>query len=796
MQRRVLEFNGKDNWVEIPGHPQHRLDVFTIEAWVQGGNFRKHAGIVGSVGHAGGAFSGFGLYFDAAPGRDRRLVVGVAPAAAPAALASATSAATVPAASGWRHVAATYDGATARLLLDGVEVGSRALAASPLRHAPDARLILGMFQGDLAQPVVFEGCMAEVRLWRTARTPAQILEEMRCMLWPDEHPDLVGYWPLDEEPGARISDLSAAAAHGAVRYAPRWVTRDLPMHAPALRVTPGAPHDFGTLADGAPPAAQTFTLENAGQCRLRVTRVTLDDPDDFTLAPVAGLPRVLRVPPDRLEVTVTAAPRNPGTARATLTIAYQLPRVPGDLRFPAELRHDHPLQATRTAPPPRPRLAVTDPDGALAGGDARDLGGVVVGQSVERTFTLTNTGTGPLTITALDLDPEGELARANLPALPATLAPGASLALAVRLAPTAVGERAATLTIASDDPERPRAAIALTGRGLAAPKPPPHRVTAVGHRVTFYRGVSAVVCRADGTLWHREARSPWQQVPDMFDVQAVSAPRKGSGAINQLFALLGDGGLWALNAITGSRAKVLDGVVDVSAGYNHVLALREDGAVFGLGENLFGQRGGQGADPRAWVDVGVRGATRVVAGWQVSAAHMRDGSVWCWGINNPHVAQARQVAPTQVPIAGVAAVAAIGCMSLPIVAAATWDGQVLLWTGADGSPGARGSWSFRVQGQPRTIDVDLYSDGPEPTTFVVTHDGRLWSWGRNRHGQAGRRPTGHPLAADLVPGLPPVVEVAIAGYWSIALDAQGHAWEWGGACFEPRSDPSIPRRST
>jgi len=49
-----------------------------------------------------------------------------------------------------------------------------------------------------------------------------------------------------------------------------------------------------------------------------------------------------------------------------------------------------------------------------------------------------------------------------------------------------------------------------------------------------------------------------------------------------------DGSLLALNGIVGRREKVLDGVIDVSAGWDHALALKEDGRVFALATTSLG----------------------------------------------------------------------------------------------------------------------------------------------------------------------------------------------------------------
>ncbi len=114
-----------------------------------------------------------------------------------------------------------------------------------------------------------------------------------------------------------------------------------------------------------------------------------------------------------------------------------------------------------------------------------------------KSITLTNSGSGPLTINSLLLGNSEEAANAvsgrtgdyqrpgdfqilNTPALPSTLAPGASLNLSIQFAPQRVssvisgspthttnGENYATLTINSDDPTLPSAKVQLAGLNAA-----------------------------------------------------------------------------------------------------------------------------------------------------------------------------------------------------------------------------------------------------------------------------------------------------------------------------------------
>ncbi|MBK6898369.1 MAG: choice-of-anchor D domain-containing protein [bacterium] len=91
---------------------------------------------------------------------------------------------------------------------------------------------------------------------------------------------------------------------------------------------------------------------------------------------------------------------------------------------------------------------------------ALSFGTIYPGTSATDTLTLVNDGCVPLAIAALTSDDD---AFAISPAGPVTLAPRGSLAVTVVYAPAAVGTHAATLTIASDDPDEPAFAVALAG---------------------------------------------------------------------------------------------------------------------------------------------------------------------------------------------------------------------------------------------------------------------------------------------------------------------------------------------
>ncbi len=101
----------------------------------------------------------------------------------------------------WSHVAAVYDGAAARLFVNGVASPALTLGT----RTADAFLRLGGLSG---YPY-FTGALDEVRLSRTARYAADFSPAARLAL----EAATLGLWHLDEGAGQTALDASAAGNH-------------------------------------------------------------------------------------------------------------------------------------------------------------------------------------------------------------------------------------------------------------------------------------------------------------------------------------------------------------------------------------------------------------------------------------------------------------------------------------------------------------------------------------------------------------------------------------------------------
>jgi hypothetical protein len=115
----------------------------------------------------------------------------------------------------WTHVAGTYDGATARLFVNGAEVASRSATGRIVDRGGALRIGKG---DDSGGPVeVWNGEIDEVRFWPFARTAAQIASSLQQEL--GGVPAGASTWNLN---GSSIDGSGAnhATAQGAITYVP------------------------------------------------------------------------------------------------------------------------------------------------------------------------------------------------------------------------------------------------------------------------------------------------------------------------------------------------------------------------------------------------------------------------------------------------------------------------------------------------------------------------------------------------------------------------------------------------
>ncbi|MFN0028226.1 MAG: RCC1 domain-containing protein [Acidimicrobiales bacterium] len=253
------------------------------------------------------------------------------------------------------------------------------------------------------------------------------------------------------------------------------------------------------------------------------------------------------------------------------------------------------------------------------------------------------------------------------------------------------------------------------------------------------------------------------QVPGLTDVTDVAAGLGSSLALRADgtvwgfgFNDLGQLGTATNNGTTNDNPvpTVVPGLTDVTAiaaGETHSLALRSNGTVYGFGGNEFGQLGTTAnitPNPTATVVPGLSNITDIAAGSAHSLAVRNDGTVWALGLNefgqlgtttNNGASVANSVA-TQVPgLTNIVAVAAGKHHSLALAA----DGTVWAFGLNDfGQLGSTSNLGASVANPTPAVIAGLSGviaiEAGDSHSLAVRADGSTWSFGSNQFGQLGR----------------------------------------------------------
>lgn len=264
------------------------------------------------------------------------------------------------------------------------------------------------------------------------------------------------------------------------------------------------------------------------------------------------------------------------------------------------------------------------------------------------------------------------------------------------------------------------------------------------------------------------------------------------GAAGASVALKSDGTVWRWGTVglkwqelIPVRISGINGVVQVAQGWEHTLALKPDGTVWAWGNNAYGQLGdGAGGHPDDYqpspVQVsGLTGVVQVSTGWLHSLALKSDGTVWAWGSNGAGElgdgTNVNKVTPVQITsLSGVVQIAGSNSYSLFLKA----DGTV--WatgTGGQLGDGTTRSKSTPVQTKLLTNVVGISAGAWH--SLALKSDGTVWAWGNNYRGELGDGTNTTALVPVAVSGLSGVAQVAAGSETSFALKSDGTVWSWG-----------------
>ena len=138
----------------------------------------------------------------------------------------------------WYHVATTYDQATriARIYLNG-KLLDEAKDVGVAGSSPENRIRLAprvTENGKAGEGYCFlvgnsynpnrslQGKIAEIRVWRTARSGQEIWNNMYRIDAPESREDLIGYWKCNDGKGGTVTDYSRYKNHGKFGAKEQW----------------------------------------------------------------------------------------------------------------------------------------------------------------------------------------------------------------------------------------------------------------------------------------------------------------------------------------------------------------------------------------------------------------------------------------------------------------------------------------------------------------------------------------------------------------------------------------------
>ncbi len=220
--------------------------------------------------------------------------------------------------------------------------------------------------------------------------------------------------------------------------------------------------------------------------------------------------------------------------------------------------------------------------------------------------------------------------------------------------------------------------------------------------------------------------------------------------------------------LTPLKVEDISGVIQIAAGDEFSMALKDDGTVWTWGNNYDGKLGlGDCSDSKTPARVpGLNNVTAIDAYYENAMALCDDGSVWMWGSNLysqiPNFTE--KVCKTPYRIQGIPRVKAIAIGLL-------LDDNGTIWE-------MKNSGVYRV-GDGSLTGVKAIDAGNNHK-LALKEDGTVWAWGGNHFGQLGNGNLDNSYTTPVeVKGLANVKSISAGDYHNIALKGDGTVWAWG-----------------
>ena len=196
-QNYCLDFDGVDEYVEVPYSSDLNPSTFTVSCWVkiEGGDGTYRSPLSSRSVPEAGIWKGYMIY--ANPSDQWDFVIGNGTGGV------GLNATDVDVINGeWTHLAGTYDGTNLKFYINGV-LGSEIETAFVANNANPFRIAAG--KNETLPDYFMDGQIDEVCIWNIARTEQEINEDMYIELEGTES-GLVAYYKLNEQSGSIAGD--------------------------------------------------------------------------------------------------------------------------------------------------------------------------------------------------------------------------------------------------------------------------------------------------------------------------------------------------------------------------------------------------------------------------------------------------------------------------------------------------------------------------------------------------------------------------------------------------------------
>lgn len=228
-------------------------------------------------------------------------------------------------------------------------------------------------------------------------------------------------------------------------------------------------------------------------------------------------------------------------------------------------------------------------------------------------------------------------------------------------------------------------------------------------------------------------------------------------------------------------------IISISRGFDHTLALDENGHVWAWGDNVDGQLGdGTTNDSDVPIQVPNLSDVILILGSSASSYAVKsDGTLWAWG-ENTYGNLGNGVAdtdahPTPVQVQGISGVIDISA-GRDHVLALTESGELYSWglnASNQASPGEDHELVPLLRSDISDVQA-VYAGGNQ--SFIERHGGRIYGWGQNINGNLGLiEDAGSkvPLPTSPVFGIENAVSVGIGALQGLVLLENGQVFSWG-----------------